>query len=166
MAVTTPTGMFRASRTGTLLDMQFEKRFVVTSGQKHIIQLSGKSGCDSDLIQRLYIAVCKGFGSSGIQAPRQQTAAQTSNAETSRLLRREHQRKSLLLTSKSELLTRKSLLLTSKSEMLTRKSLLLTSKSELLTRKSLLLTSSSEMLMSKSLLLMSKAKCSQGNRFS
>ena|SRR2546422_5330768 len=76
----------------TLLDMQFEKRFVVTSGQKHIIQLSGKSGCDSDLIQRLYIAVCKGFGSSGIQAPRQQTAAQTSNAETSRLLRREHQK--------------------------------------------------------------------------
>src|SRR5438093_300359 len=49
-------------------------------------------------------------------------------------------RKSLLLTSKSEMLARKSLLLTSKSEMLTRKSLLLTSKSEMLTRKSLLLT--------------------------
>src|SRR5207249_2938022 len=40
--------------------------------------------------------------------------------------------KSLLLTSKSEMLTRKSLLLTSKSEMLTRKSLLLTRKSEML----------------------------------
>src|SRR5438876_7153146 len=49
-------------------------------------------------------------------------------------------RKSLFLTSKSELLTRKSLFLTSKSELLTRKSLFLTSKSELLTRKSLFLT--------------------------
>src|SRR5438093_770621 len=41
--------------------------------------------------------------------------------------------------------------------MLMRKSLLLTTKSELLTRKSLLLTSRSEMLMSKSLFLMSKS---------
>src|SRR5436309_6847115 len=67
-------------------------------------------------------------------------------------------RKSLFLTSKSEMLTRKSLLLTSKSEMLTRKSLFLTSKSEMLTRKSLFLTSKSEMLTSKSLLLTSKSK--------
>src|SRR5438034_1107459 len=53
-------------------------------------------------------------------------------------------RKSLLLTSKSEMLMRKSLLLTSKSEMLMRKSLLLTSKSEMLTRKSLFLISKSD----------------------
>src|SRR2546425_4067986 len=57
-------------------------------------------------------------------------------------------RKSLLLTSKSEMLARKSLLLTRKSEMLTRKSLLLTSKSEMLTRKSLFQTRKSEMLAS------------------
>src|SRR5436309_866407 len=67
-------------------------------------------------------------------------------------------RKSLLLTSKNELLTRKSLLLTSKSELLTRKSLFLTSKSELLTRKSLFLTSKSELLARKSLFLTSKSE--------
>src|SRR5436190_11699997 len=54
--------------------------------------------------------------------------------------------------------TRKSLLLTSKSEMLASKSLFLTSKSEMLTRKSLFLTSKSEMLTSKSLLLIGKVK--------
>jgi len=45
-------------------------------------------------------------------------------------------RKSLFLTSKSEMLTSKSLFLTSKSEMLASKSRFLTSKSEMLTRKS------------------------------
>ena len=52
--------------------------------------------------------------------------------------------------------TRKSLLLTSKSKMLTSKSLFLTSKSEMLTSKSLFLTSKSKMLASKSLLLSTK----------
>src|SRR5439155_1324216 len=67
-------------------------------------------------------------------------------------------RKSLLLTSKSEMLASKSLFLTSKSEMLTRKSLFLTSKRKMLTRKSLFLTSKSEMLTSKSLFLIGKVK--------
>ena len=75
----------------SLLDVQFDKRFVIAARQFDVLELSLHPGFAPNVFDRFAILICQFSGGIRRQSPGEQPAADASDSEARRLFRRQNQ---------------------------------------------------------------------------